>query len=484
VLDSIRLLGKHSFIYGLGSLLNNLLGFILIPIYTRYLVPSDYGILSLLIATSGIASMIAQLGLGTALFREVIYKESDEVTVESTAFYFLIGESSLFFGVLIIFSPQLSGLIFSSLDYAHLLRLIFLTCLLSMFNVIVMARLRIHEQSALFAMLSVASFLVGAVLNIYFIVILERGVEGLITAGLILAALSAVVCMVLFVRYLRLTFSISVLRNMLAFGVPLVPANLSSLVMTSADLYFLQYYSTTAELGLYSLGYKIGMVMNLAVQAVQQAWPAQMFVIAKSPNAEHQFAKILTYYLVILGFVGVALSVLAREFLIIMTTPEFYRAYTVVALVALSYLLYGVRFITNISLPIQNKMKYMPPIIMSAAALNLGLNYLLIPRYGMMGAAWATVISYLVLVVINGAVNLHFWYIPYEYGRILKVVLAWGLIYGGSLLVQTSNHWLDCGIKLLLLATYPFLLYTLCFYEKQELDNFVRLLRTGIHHLK
>jgi len=232
VLDSIRLLGKHSFIYGLGSLLNNLLGFILIPIYTRYLVPSDYGILSLLIATSGIASMIAQLGLGTALFREVIYKESDEVTVESTAFYFLIGESSLFFGVLIIFSPQLSGLIFSSLDYAHLLRLIFLTCLLSMFNVIVMARLRIHEQSALFAMLSVASFLVGAVLNIYFIVILERGVEGLITAGLILAALSAVVCMVLFVRYLRLTFSISVLRNMLAFGVPLVPANLSSLVMT------------------------------------------------------------------------------------------------------------------------------------------------------------------------------------------------------------------------------------------------------------
>ena len=480
LLQTLKKLLKHSVIYGLGGMLAKLLGFVLLPIYTRYLTPADYGILVLLGVTSSFAAAIAQLGLGSALFREVIYKESDESTVVSTAFYFLLVESILFFGGLIAFSPQLSHLIFDTLEYTHLLHIVFLTGVLSMFNVIVMAILRTREQSALYSILSVAKFLVGAILNIYFIVVLQRGVEGLLIAGLISTALFAVVDLALLSRDIRLTFSVPILRRMLGFGVPLVPAGLSSLVMTSADRFFLQVFSTPAEVGLYSLGYNIGMVVNLIVGAIQLAWPAQLFVIAKQPDAERQFAQILTYYLFAIGFIGLGLSVLAREVLVIMTTPRFYGAYVVIPLIVLSYIFYGIRFMTNIALPIQDKMKYMPPIIIGSAILNLGLSYILIPRYGMMGAAWATAISYLILVVVQTAVNLRFWYIPYEYKRIAKISLVWGGVYGSSLLIRTPSVWLSSGLKVALLTTYPFLLYALHFYEKQELATFKRLFRLEI----
>lgn len=484
LLEEIKKLGKHSVIYGFGTLLSRLLGFILLPIYTRLLTPADYGVLSLLVITGTTAGIIAKLGLGSAIFREVIYKSSDERVVQSTALYFLVGESILYFSIVIIFSHHLSCLIFDSPDYTNLLRLIFLTSLLNSVNIIVMARLRIREQSLLYSVLSIANFMVGAILNIYFIVVLKRGIEGLVTAGLILAAIFAVVYLVLLLHDLRLTFSMQILRRLLNFGVPLVPFGLARIVMTSADRYFLQHFSTTTDVGLYSVAYRIGIAVNLIVGAVQLAWPAQMYKIAKRLDAERQLAKILTYYLFVLGFIGLGLSVFAKEVLILMTTPQFYAAYAVVPLLVISYIMYGVMYMTNSALETQNKTKFMSPIIIGAASLNLLLNYLLVPKFGMMGAAGATVMSYTTLVVVQTAVNLHFWYIPYEYKRIAKIVFICVIIYTGSLLIQMPNIWLTGGLKLFLLATYPFLLHVVRFYDKQELVTLKQLLRARLPRMR
>lgn len=476
MIEAIKTLSKHSVIYGLGGVLNKLLAFVLLPIYTRYLTPADYGILSLLLVTGSVAFIIVQLGLGSALFREVIYCETDEKVATSTALYFLVVQALVLFGGLVVFSSPLSVLIFNTTTYAYLLRLVFLTGLFQVIGVIFMARLRIREQAALYSAFSVAWFLVGAGLNIYFIVILRQGVGGLITAGLIQAGLFAMIYLIFLIPDMRPVLAKPILRSMLLFGIPMVPAGLADLVMVSADRYFLQHYFTTTEVGLYSLGYTIGMVMNLVVWSVQLAWPAQMFTIAKQPDAERQFSRILTYYVLVLGFFFLALSLLARELLVVMTTPAFYGAAAIVPLVALSYLLYGVRYMTNTALPTRNKMQYVPIIIIGTALLNLGLNYLLIPSYGMMGAAWATAISYLTLAVVNTAINLHFWYIPYEYGRMAKVALAGVTVYGASHLVDTGNIWLNGGLKLVLLGLYPLILFVYRFYNESEVATLKALI--------
>jgi O-antigen/teichoic acid export membrane protein len=480
MLETIKHLTKHSIVYGLGGTLNKLIGFFLLPVYTRLLTPADYGILSLLTVTSSLATIVAQLGLGSAFFREIIYEGSDEQAVESTTLYFLLGESALFFGTLIFISPGLSNLIFGTMDRAYLLRLVFLSDWVGVVDVVFNARLRARAQSSLYSLLSVARFTVGILLNLYYIVVLRRGVEGLIVAALISDALFASLYFVLMAKDLRRTFSILILRRMLRFGIPLVPVGLSSLLLTMADRYFLKHFSTIAQVGLYSLGYNIGMVMNLVEQAFQLAWPPHRFAIAKQPNAKHQFARILTYYLLAFGFLAMVLSLLAKELLMIMTTPKFYPAAAVVPLIALSYIFSGVRHMTNTGLAILNKNYYVPPIIVGSALLNLGLNYVLIPPYGMIGAAWATILSYLFLVIVQTLVNLHYYYIRYEYGRMAKLALTWGGTYGVSLLIETPFLWLNIGLKCLLLFAYPFFLYAIRFYEKEELETLKGLLRSQL----
>jgi O-antigen/teichoic acid export membrane protein len=248
--------------------------------------------------------------------------------------------------------------------------------------------------------------------------------------------------------------------------------------MTSADRYFLNHYSTTSEVGLYSLGYKIGLVMSLIVQAVQLAWPAQMFEIMKEPDAERKFSRILTIYVVGVGFVSLGFSVLSREMLVIMTTPDFYSASTVIPLILISYLFYGVRFMTNMGLVREEKLQYASMIIIGTAIINLGLNFWLIPRYGMLGAAWSTLISYGILLIIHMTVNLKFWHISYEYWRIAKVGVVWALIYIASLLITPSNIIWSIFAKLFLLLCYPVLLYLFKFFKQEELSSIREIVKS------
>jgi O-antigen/teichoic acid export membrane protein len=170
-----------------------------------------------------------------------------------------------------------------------------------------------------------------------------------------------------------------------------------------------------------------------------------------------------------LGFISLGFSVLAREMLVVMTTPEFYAASTVVPLILISYLFYGVRFMTNYGLVRENKLKYASMIIIGTAVINLGLNYWLIPRYGMIGAAWSTLISYGVLLIAHMIVNLRFWPISYEYWRIAKVGIVWAVIYISSLQITASNIIWSIFIKMLMLLSYPVLLYLIRFFKQEEL---------------
>jgi len=480
--QSIKQLGYHSFVYGLGNMLSKLLGFFLLPIYTRYLTPADYGILALLTLTQSILVVLANLGLGSALFREVIYKKTTEKKAGSTALYTLFVISLFILAIGYIIAPFLSEAIFTDAKQTPLIRLVFLSVSFNNILIIFNARLRIREQSLFYSIFSVSSFLVGAVLNIYFVAIARRGVEGLIIAQVILATLQAVVCLWFMRDLIKPNFSSSVLHSLLNFGLPLVPGAIANLMMISADRYILNWYSTATMVGLYSLGYSIGMVINLIVQAVQLAWPAQLFEIAKLPDAKQRFSITLTYYCLVLGFISLAVSVLAREILVIMTTPEYYGAYIIMPLITLSYVFYGIRFMTTIGMYIRNKVKYSSIIIIGAAVVNLVFSFLLIPRYGMLGAGWATFISYLLLAVVNMRVDSRFIHIPYEYWRLTKIMVIWLGIYGLSLLINTPSIWINLVLKSLLLLGYPIFLIGIRFYSQQEIQFIKDTLSRRVFH--
>ena len=159
-------------------------------------------------------------------------------------------------------------------------------------------------------------------------------------------------------------------------------------------------------------------------------------------------------------------------------------AYTVVPMIVLSYIAYGGVNMTNVALNIKGRTELNAPIIIVVAISNLGLNYLLIPRFGMMGAALATIISYVALLVVEVMVNQRVWRLPLEYGRMLKLALAWGIVYSVSLLIASGSVWLDGGLKALLLLTFPVLLFVLGFFEDSELHAIRRVAQSLLRRLR
>jgi O-antigen/teichoic acid export membrane protein len=448
-------------IYGMGYGLTRLLQFAFLPLYTRYLSPTEYGVLALLLVTGQIATVLSQVGMGAAMFREIIYVETDRRLVESTTLLFLTTVSLAVLATAWSVSPWLSSLMFGQTDLTTLLRWTFATSAVGIVEAILLARLRIEQRPMLYSLLALARFVVGAVMVVVFLVVLDRGLTGLVEATAITAGLFALVYLSFLLKDFRLAFSVPVLRRMLRFGLPLVPAAVFGLSMATSDRYFLQHYRTTAQLGIYSLGYTIGQIMALFVNAVQLAWPAHMFEIAKQPDAEKNLARMFTYYCGVVGVLSLGVSLFAEEILLIMATPEYYGAANVVPWIAAAYAFWGMSFMVNSGLTTRDKMKYSGLLVSVVAVINLGLNFWLIPRHGIMGAAWATLASYALLAVVQTAVNQRFWRIPYQYGVLALMAALWGGTMSVEGTLESGTLITTVLLKLALLGAFTLSVFVL-----------------------
>ena len=340
--DQFRRIIKHSAVYGLSGMLAKLIGFLLLPVYTHYLTPSDYGTLEIFVITTSFLSIIMNMGLGSALVRSynVQREEGNRNVVINTALIFLIATSAILSWILVISSSNFSTILFEDTKYKLFFRIVFVTLFFNTVSVVPMAVLRIREESIKYSSLSILRFTLGMTLNIYFVVVLTKGVLGILTGGLVASVILFSAAIFTIRRDIKLKFSTSELKELLSYGFPLVPAALASSIITLSDRYFLRYFSTLHELGLYSLGYKLGMVVSLVTEGFGIAWPPILFSIYyKDKNAKHIYSRVLTYLTFVLSFLGLGISVLAKDVLKIMSAPEFHDAYKVVSLIVISYVL-------------------------------------------------------------------------------------------------------------------------------------------------
>jgi len=225
-----------------------------------------------------------------------------------------------------------------------------------------------------------------------------------------------------------------------------------------------------------------GLVVGLITIAVMVATPK---ITRKVPAAIlGLLGGILTYFVLVGMFVALGLSVLSKEVLMVMATPPFYGAYKVIPLIALSYVLYGCYFVFNPGMLIAKKTKYAAPIVGAGAVMNLGLNYLLIPNYGMMGAAVATVISYLMLPIGLFVLSRRFYPIKYEWGRVAKIFGAAALVYLGSIFITSDSAIIAGLLKLCSLLGFPILLFAFRFFKPEEIQKAREVFRVVSRSIK
>jgi O-antigen/teichoic acid export membrane protein len=223
--------------------------------------------------------------------------------------------------------------------------------------------------------------------------------------------------------------------------------------------------------GLYNLGYKIAGILNVFfIQSFSLALLPIAYKMYGQQGDKRYYSKMLTYFVFVLCWAGLALTLFGKEVVkLLALNPDYWAAYQVVPYIVLAYIFSGAKNVINLGLYLKSKTNYLAYITIGAAALNIGLNFLLIPRYNMIGAAIATVISFVALYIVTYFVANKFYKIPYENLKVLKMlILAIGLFLL-STLTADLNVIARVIIKVAIIISFPFILYPMKFYEPIEI---------------
>jgi O-antigen/teichoic acid export membrane protein len=466
--DETREAFKHSIVYGGGAVLRNAVALLLLPLYATFLTKAEFGVLGLLEATARILIVVLQMGMGSAYILAAMHEETaDRQTTVSTAFSFLTISSLIVAAVLVLLSRPLSAVLLGKAEYQALLTLILASVFFQTLRTVPLAKLRVEKRSKLYSVLVALTGVLLGMFCVAALALLRKGLVGAVAANALAAAVTGALCVATMKKDLVRRFSKACLKTMLKFGLPLVPAALAGTALMAADRYFIQHYRTLDEVGLYELGYRFGMVMGLAVAAVQMAWPPVMYAAAKRDNAREFYALFLTYFFFGLCFVGLGLVLFSPD---IIHAMGWGGAARVVPWIVASYVFWGIQAVTNVGVSLKKKTHHLAIVTVAAAVFNLLLNRLLIPTHGITGAAAATLISYGIIGLGGAAVSLRLYPIRYEYGRFLKIAVVTVLLSLVTFPVaRLGSVGVGIGIKAICFLAFPLILYVVRFYRPDEL---------------
>lgn len=472
----LKRLFKHSFVYAVGSAMQSLVGFILIPIYTRYLSPAEYGQLEILNTILLIFTMLLSFGFASAILKvheRDCRDETDRKTMIGNAFIFIVPTSLIITFILWWLAPVGANIFLGGQEFTVYIKIILATNVLAVFSALCFSILRSKEKSKLYTLFYLVRFFLLLGINIYFVVGLHLNVLGILIGNLIAQAVIACFFIPVLVKNIKLKLSSRLLKKLFAFGLPIIPASLAMWVMDLSDRYYLKFFTDFTEVGLYSLGYKIGMVVSvLLVVPFQLAWPTISFSIADQDNVKKIYSRVLTYFLLIASFLALILGIFAAPMIKVLSGPAYFESYKIVMVIAFSYVLYGAHFVLVVGLHLKEKTKFYPLLVGIPAVLNLILNLYFVPTYGIYGAAITTLICFAIIVLITYATANHFYKMTYEWSRIIKLGIVIALIIALSLFIPKDLSASSVGLSLLLIACFPIVLYVLRFFEPGEIKNF------------
>ena len=483
--SELKKLGKHTIVYGTGILLGKAIGFFLIPLYTHYLTPKDYGILELLDLTGYIIGYFLGLGIDQAILRyyNIAYKKEEKDEFLSTALIFVIFFGAFLICILLPISKTFSRYILGSTQYTHLFSLLFVNLLLGSTLGLAKTILRAQQKSLFFTVISLIYSLIAISLNIYFVAITKIGIKGILYSTMITSMLLSSYLTITILKRSGLRFKTSKLKEMLKYGIPFVPAGIMAFILNWSDRYILRFYCDIETIGLYALGYKMGMIiLFLIATPFELIWNAYIFEIQNRPNAKQIYARFATYFLLLLCISGLTISIFARELIVIIASPSYLNAYKVIPLIVLSMIFMCSNCVVRVGLLIKEKSKYLPLANGLAATINLVLNFILIPRHGMMGAALATAISFFVRTVSTLYIAQKLYHIDFEFIRMFKIGLTAIIIFEISSLISTNSLWFSILAKAGILCLFPIILHIFRFLTPEE-ANFLKNRLRMLHHL-
>jgi len=477
--DIFSKLFKHSAIYGIGQILVRLIAFILLPVVTnpKYLSVEEYGIWNILNITLTILVILMTMGMNTALFKFYYIQKSpeDQSIVSSTTFWFLAFVSIIFI-ILIALVIQPIILKYFSIQNQNFIYLkwIAIIAVFQVLSVVPFNLLRVEEKSLIYSTIQVVKFIILLIFLILFLMYFKLHIWGLLY-GYALAFFITLGILIWNYRWIfRFKLNFSVLKQMLKFGLPLIPLQLGSWVLSVSDRYLIGWQIDYSAVGIYSVGYQLGMLVNLIIiMPFSIAWGPFMFKVYKEDNAREIYARTIIYTSFAGLFFAFFISIFSKEILVLFTSsPEYMQARPIIILVAISYVIYGMYFVFTTGLNVTKKTIYFPFIILVAAVFNIVSNYFLIPVYGILVPAIVTLVSYAILAGLTYYYSQKFYEINFEFRRLFILFFVFIVTIIIGYFWKYDQPIIFCLGKLILLISPILILYKIKFFNPGEISFF------------
>lgn len=441
-MNPLKKLASQTAIYGLSSVVGRLLNYLLVPLYTRYFIPEEYGVVTELYAYVAFLVIVLTYGLETAFFR-FSQKENNNRIVYSTSLISLIFTSLLFICFMFSFSENISALIGYSTNQEYV-KWFALIIGLDAISSISFAKLRAQNKATRFALIRLVNIFINIGLNLFFIIycpyVIENDLQSLnfvnsvysqsVGVGYIFIANLIASVVTIFMLLPEMINSVWIFdkklwKKMMIYALPLLLAGLAGMTNETIDRILLKYLlpeniNSAREIGLYGAFYKLSVIMILFIQTFRFAAEPFFFSQERQVNAKKIYADVMKFFVIVLAFIFLLVTTF-YNFFINFLGSDYHdeRGFLVVSILLLANLFLGIYYNLSIWYKLTEKTIYGAGLAVFGATITVILNFILIPYIGFVGSAVATLICYFSMMIASFILARKHYPIPYNFSRIL-----------------------------------------------------------------
>ncbi|HTK28842.1 MAG TPA: oligosaccharide flippase family protein [Vicinamibacterales bacterium] len=468
--DNVRRVTRQLVAYGTADVMVLVVNFLLLPIYTRVLSPREYGALAMLLVCEAFLKVVNRWGLDQSFLR-LYYDQPDEgrrKVLATTIAIFIAAANGAIALLLLAAAAPVNRLLFSSLDFVTAYRLLVVNNFAGAFLFLPLNLLRIEERSRLFASLTFLRSFGTVVARLILVVGFRMSVLGLVLSDVIITALLLLAMAGTFRRMLAWAFSPALLREAMAFGLPHVPHGLLSQTMSMVDRFVLGMYMPLQQVGIYLIGATVAGVVKFYPVAFEAAWMPFAFDSLRRRDAPALFARMGTYAFTVLALSAIALAALAPPVIQLVLPGDYRAAMPLVPLLAAGLAVQSLAWFPMTSVNVSKRTRIYPIVTAIGAAVSVAANLLLIPSFGMRGAALALLASQIVTTAVTVVFAQRAYRIPYEGLRLAKVVVVSAGAYAAMAYASPPSLVWTIVARVLLLGLFPLGLLAARFFEPHE----------------
>jgi len=443
---------KQSAVYGVGTIAARAVAFLMLPYYSHLMTTREYGIYALYLVLVGVMQQVYFHGMDMSFLRFAA-AESDENKNKGlgTVIIQTITVGGLLSALMIIFSEPVAKVVVSSAGPTEFFvtKLCALILLTDTIGFHIFTYLRINNKPGTFSFFKMGNVILNIALNILFVGFFKMGVIGAFWAFLLASLAVMIGLMIIAGKNIIFAWKWSQVKEWIAFGIPNMPSMFFIMAVEFSDRKWIEALLGVDEAGVYSAGYRIGMLMSMVAQAFRYAWQPFFLQTEKDDDAKETFAKVLTYFLLFAGWVWVSASLLLSYVLKIplpgigpLIHPSFWAGFSVFPIIMLAHIFNGIYANFMVGIYIQKKTKIIPIIVGISAIVNVAGNGLLIPIYGYMASAWLTVVSYAIIAIGIYIYIAPRYKVPYEWGKLARICVTSAMAYGIGMIFDGPYAWI------------------------------------------